>query len=638
MFELTLASESAVKLNAVKSAVLLTRWDVKTHAVHTTLPAQPYGKTMIEDCASVRLREVRAPYAIAIESGVVDNPQKNNVNEISVVLLRTPLGVFQVWTEPFPHDEEIHSQWRQLEHALRHKNDLTLGSLYAKKYGVNANDWYKAVHTDSRVQVLAVAVRLAYEQCVAAHRGLVPVKPCTVKPFKGVSAFYDVQSVFAQGDGGQLGRNMQLLANRLLFDTVVLMESRGYLFASLFGQYRTVFARKPGKSPNEEWSVEYAKEYGTDQLCLDKDVIRPGARVLVVDDVVATGGTFLAAEQLVSRAGGEVVGFLAAFAVANEQQELLAEPMLLSRLRFTNHIQDVVPTSRWTSTDTPALIVPPSLLGAVPKLGLLGDLLPMTWDRFAHCPNVKFRADELRGRTCFVFVDTSNDAETLVLLQLLHIVHRKDPRRVYVVIPHLEQATQDRVERDLTGMETLALSDTLAKAIGAFTVLTFDLHAEQTRFAFHDLREASLVAALWNKYRRQFPDCAVAFPDAGAAKRYRNLPGLQERPIVVFSKQREGDRRVLTTLDEVHSQRYVVMDDLVRSGNTMAEAARYLRDHGALHVTALFAHAAFEPDSARNMREFHEVWTSDSRPRLVPPEFVQVHVQDMLTFDLWRFK
>ena len=69
-----------------------------------------------------------------------------------------------------------------------------------------------------------------------------------------------------------------------------------------------MLVRKDGKLPGETIAEDYALEYGTDRLTLHVDACAPGARVLVVDDLIATGGTALAAVRLVRRAGGNVVG------------------------------------------------------------------------------------------------------------------------------------------------------------------------------------------------------------------------------------------------------------------------------------------------------------------------------------------
>jgi len=96
-------------------------------------------------------------------------------------------------------------------------------------------------------------------------------------------------------------------------DAVVGIESRGFLFGAPLA-YRLavpfVPVRKAGKLPAPVMSVEYALEYGSSQLDIHKDALRPGQRVAIVDDVLATGGTANAAAQLVRQLGANVSCFL----------------------------------------------------------------------------------------------------------------------------------------------------------------------------------------------------------------------------------------------------------------------------------------------------------------------------------------
>ena len=95
-------------------------------------------------------------------------------------------------------------------------------------------------------------------------------------------------------------------------DIVVGMESRGFIFsAPMAFQLEAGFVpvRKLGKLPAETVSVEYALEYGTNTLEVHKDAIAPGQRVLIVDDLLATGGTVNGTIELVERLQGEVVGY-----------------------------------------------------------------------------------------------------------------------------------------------------------------------------------------------------------------------------------------------------------------------------------------------------------------------------------------
>jgi adenine phosphoribosyltransferase len=93
-------------------------------------------------------------------------------------------------------------------------------------------------------------------------------------------------------------------------DVVLGIESRGYLFAAPLA-YKLgagiVLVRKPGKLPYRKRSASYALEYGTDTIEMHEDAIKPGQRVLLVDDLIATGGTARAAAELVEKTGGSVV-------------------------------------------------------------------------------------------------------------------------------------------------------------------------------------------------------------------------------------------------------------------------------------------------------------------------------------------
>ena len=108
---------------------------------------------------------------------------------------------------------------------------------------------------------------------------------------------------------------------------VVAIESRGFILGAPVAQRLgagLVPMRKPGKLPAAREREDYALEYGTDALEVHVDALPPRARVLVVDDVLATGGTAAAACRLVERVGGDVVGlsFLMVLAFLNGAEEL----------------------------------------------------------------------------------------------------------------------------------------------------------------------------------------------------------------------------------------------------------------------------------------------------------------------------
>lgn len=117
------------------------------------------------------------------------------------------------------------------------------------------------------------------------------------------------------GDSGAFSAALDAMAapyEDLEIDVVVGIEARGFIFAAPLARHFNagfVPIRKPGKLPWQVSGQEYALEYGTDRLEAHNDAIHEGSRVLVVDDVLATGGTGAAAVDLARALGGKVVGF-----------------------------------------------------------------------------------------------------------------------------------------------------------------------------------------------------------------------------------------------------------------------------------------------------------------------------------------
>lgn len=132
-------------------------------------------------------------------------------------------------------------------------------------------------------------------------------------PEKGIM-FRDVTSVLQDADGLHLAVDlMQDKIKDLDFDLVLGPESRGFIFGvPIAYNLRKPFipVRKKGKLPLETVSMEYELEYGTAAIEIHKDAIKPGQKVVIVDDLIATGGTIEAIVKLVEILGGEVVGIV----------------------------------------------------------------------------------------------------------------------------------------------------------------------------------------------------------------------------------------------------------------------------------------------------------------------------------------
>ncbi|MDR3505746.1 MAG: adenine phosphoribosyltransferase [Acidocella sp.] len=123
--------------------------------------------------------------------------------------------------------------------------------------------------------------------------------------------FYDISTLLRHADAWQVATGRLANVVRAYHPTVLAgVESRGFLLAAPLALKLGcgfVMLRKPGKLPGATVGLDYALEYGTDRIEIQADAIEPGARVVVVDDLLATGGTMAAGIKLLQKVGGDVV-------------------------------------------------------------------------------------------------------------------------------------------------------------------------------------------------------------------------------------------------------------------------------------------------------------------------------------------
>ena len=129
-------------------------------------------------------------------------------------------------------------------------------------------------------------------------------------PKEGI-VFKDITTLLA--DAKSFQRVIDIMAHRYIdreIDLVLGVEARGFIMGSALA-YKLgkgiVLVRKPGKLPYKTFSTEYELEYGTDELHIHQDAIKKGQKVLIADDLLATGGTVEAVIELIEKMGGEVV-------------------------------------------------------------------------------------------------------------------------------------------------------------------------------------------------------------------------------------------------------------------------------------------------------------------------------------------
>lgn len=132
-------------------------------------------------------------------------------------------------------------------------------------------------------------------------------------PKQGIS-FKDVTTLLKDGEAFRYTIDTMVeMAKDLKVDLVVGPEARGFVFGTPMAYALGagfVPVRKPGKLPADTIKFQYDLEYGSDSLEIHKDAIKPGQKVLIVDDLLATGGTISSVAKLVEQLGGEVAGLI----------------------------------------------------------------------------------------------------------------------------------------------------------------------------------------------------------------------------------------------------------------------------------------------------------------------------------------
>ena len=132
-------------------------------------------------------------------------------------------------------------------------------------------------------------------------------------PKKGI-LFRDITTLIKNKDAfRECIDQMSKILSKLNYDKIAAVESRGFIFASPLSYNLSkpnILMRKENKLPAEKYSVNFKLEYGNATLEIHKDSISPKEKIIVVDDLIATGGTSEAAAKLVEKCGGEIAGFI----------------------------------------------------------------------------------------------------------------------------------------------------------------------------------------------------------------------------------------------------------------------------------------------------------------------------------------
>ena len=132
-------------------------------------------------------------------------------------------------------------------------------------------------------------------------------------PKKGI-LFRDITTLIKNKDAFRESIDqMSTILNKLDYDKIAGIESRGFIFSSPLSYNLSkpnILMRKKNKLPAEKYSIDFKLEYGDATLEMHKDSISPKEKVIIIDDLIATGGTAEAAAKLVEKSGGKIAGFI----------------------------------------------------------------------------------------------------------------------------------------------------------------------------------------------------------------------------------------------------------------------------------------------------------------------------------------
>ena len=428
-------------------------------------------------------------------------------------------------------------------------------------------------------------------------------------------------------------------------DCVAGIESRGFHIGMAIAMELDVgfvSIRKPNKLPGECVKAEYGKEYGTDVLTLQVGLIPENSRVLIVDDLLATGGSLVGAAQLIGmlKNNSEVAGFVTLIELTGITHHpdlnkynrfgLMKLPagntsntidtkdelsfMLQKRfLPFTQNKNDdrIIVFSHDTTYDFARL-----LISRTPHMRH-GTI---EWKRFPDTmPDVTFEDLEYLKNKHVVFIMSLNELDPfLEQMCVLKVLSKKSVKSFHLVIPYFAPATMERAEREgvLATAEPLfkMLSDMHITQTGKPNIYIYDIHAPIERF-YPDENKVNVVLLsaiplLKQRLSELYPNgVSITFPDEGAKKRFddsfnrnpKQGEDFEEHyPIAVFNKTRIGNKRELKLAQcPKDKNSSVIVDDLAQSGVTLIACmdAMIENQFNPNEISASVVHAVF-PNNA----------------------------------------
>lgn len=453
-----------------------------------------------------------------------------------------------------------------------------------------------------------------------------------------------------------------MLRTGIKIDYLAGFDARGFLFAQIALDIGCGFVmiRKSGKLPNCT-KIEYEKEYGKDCLCIENDIIPKGSNVLMVDDLIATGGTIWAGSELIKMIGSNPIGCVSLIQLVGLKlcDKLSSDIELLPLIKYrsdskSQEIDPILNPNLFTFVEEYIPIGRERLLESDqsntivfyhPSLKTLGENYisnnegcrkgSVLWNKFPDGqPNIRFEhMDQLAGKEIVFFMSLFDKTNLFEQLSLLMVLPRQLIKSLNIYIPYFSVGTMERV--DYEGI--LATAETMAKIIsncvhstqtGPPIIHIWDIHALPIRFYFTDNVIIKLESGI-ELLKKQITDkTIIVFPDDGSSKRFGS--SFRTHKKIVCSKVREDNKRKIRIVDQVnfpigvqpHEVEYdnvVIVDDLVQTGGTLLECAKALKQYGFINICAYATHSIFPNNTWKKFTESNLIkkfYTTNSVPEI----------------------
>lgn len=458
-------------------------------------------------------------------------------------------------------------------------------------------------------------------------------------------------------------------------DYVVGIESRGFLFSQLSNilECGFVMMRKPGKLPTTK-IVHYGKEYGSDSLTIEDNIIEPGSNVIIVDDLIATGGTLNAGVELIQMCGSTNVGVMGLIQLLGlELNSKLVETKIpiISLLKYqvnslsteldfklNTHLEPYIQTNLnsnvFIKKYNPLVInqtynefddIYKTVVFSFPSVETLGENYiannygcrkgTIIWDKFPDTqPNIRFEhQSQLENKRVVFFMSTYDMTNLFTQLSIIKVLPRQFIKSLDIYICYYSVGTMERVDEE----GILATADTLANIIsscmesckeGKPTIHIYDIHTLQNRFIGFDYNKVQVKLHSGIPFLKNTisSNSIIVFPDDGAYKRFGK--DFNTYKTIVCSKVRNGNSRHITIKDKINFpldeaniiyDEVIIVDDLVQSGGTLIECKKALEGLGYTNISAYTTHAVFPNYGWKKIisNGFKKFYTTNSIPEVV---------------------